>query len=158
MRIDYAHEGKSELLRTDPRLMKRGNNGGLTMRPTLKLMILVVAIGACSSAIADEAFTVPPKYTVYLNGPSDLARLRDKNPDHYARAERILAAANHLCRPGPGQLQEARKEAPDVACDGSLLRTSNPPKWEIIFRLDDTRYVALVAVTDDPPRPTPAAR
>jgi hypothetical protein len=33
-----------------------------------------------------------------------------------------------------------------------LLRTSNPAKREITFRLDDTKYIALVAMTDDPPR------
>ena len=37
-----------------------------------------------------------------------------------------------------------------------LLRTSNPPKWEIRFRLDDTRYVALVAVSADWPKLVPA--
>ena len=123
------------------------------MRATFTLVILALT-GA--SATADEApLTGPPDRTVYLSGASDLARLRKVNPRHYARAERILAAANHLCRPGPGQLEEAAV-ARDLKCDGSLLRTSNPPKWQITFRLDDTRYVALVAVTDDPPRVTPA--
>lgn len=130
--------------------------GATAVRATLTLVILAL-IGACAAvASADEApLTVPPKRTVYLDGPSDLARLRQVNPGHYARAERILTAANHLCRPGPGQLQEAA-EAQDLTCNGSLLRTSNPPKWQITFTLDDTRYVALVAVTDDPPRLTPA--
>lgn len=45
--------------------------------------------------------------------------------------------------------------AQDLKCADSLLGTSNPPKWEITFRLDDTRYVALVVITDDPPRLTP---
>lgn len=126
------------------------------MRGTHTLVILAL-IGACTApAIADEAqLTAAPKRTVYLNGPSDLERLRQVNPAHYARAERILTAANHLCRSGPGQLQEAA-QARDLSCDGSFLRTSNPPKWQITFTLDDTRYVALVAVTDDPPRLTPA--
>jgi hypothetical protein len=128
------------------------------MRATFTLVILTLTGACAAAAIADEAPLVSvPRPTVYLNGPSDLARLRQVNPGHYARAERILAAANHLCRPGRGQLQEAA-EARDLACDGSFLRTSNPPKWQITFTLDDTRYVALVAVTDDPPRVTPAAR
>ena len=69
--------------------------------------------------------------------------------------QRILAAANRLCRPGPAQLQEVAG-ARDLKCAGPLLRTSNPPKWQITFRLDDTRYVALVAISDDPPRLTHA--
>lgn len=126
------------------------------MRATFTLVILALTGASATAATAEEApLTAPPSRTVYLSGPSDLARLRKINPGHYARAERILAAANHLCRPGPGQLEEAA-EAPDLQCDGSLLRTSNPPKWQITFRLDDTRYVALVAVTDDPPRVIPA--
>ena len=125
------------------------------MRATFKLGILALTGACATAAIAGEApLTVPPSRTVYLDGPSDLARLRELNPAHYGRAERILAAANHLCRPHPGELQEAG--ARDLACDGSLYRTSNPPKWQITFTLDDTRYVALVTVTDDPPRPVPA--
>ncbi|MFZ1905532.1 MAG: hypothetical protein WAU56_09100 [Steroidobacteraceae bacterium] len=44
----------------------------------------------------------------------------------------------------------------DVSCYGMLLRTSNPPKVEIDFSLDDTRYSALLTITDDPPRVVPA--
>jgi hypothetical protein len=33
-----------------------------------------------------------------------------------------------------------------------ILRASNPPKREVRFSLDHTEYVALVALTDDPPR------
>ena len=67
----------------------------------------------------------------------------------------MLVAANRLCRPGPGALEEIAGVG-DLRCAGSFLRTSNPPKWQITFRLDDTRYVALVVITDDPPRLTPA--
>jgi hypothetical protein len=124
------------------------------MRATL---LFLAVTGACAAtAVADETpLTTPPSRTVYLDGPTDLARLQKANPAHYARAERVLAAANHLCRPGPGELKEAAG-ARDLTCDGTLFRTSNPPKWQIKFTLDDTRYVALVAVTDDPPRVTPA--
>jgi hypothetical protein len=122
------------------------------MRPILLLLALT-----CSSAaaLADDAqLTTPASQTVYLDGPSDLARLQEVNPDHYARARRVLAAADQLCRPGPGQLQQAAG-AQDFKCTDSLLRTSNPPKRQITFRLDTTRYVALVVMTDDPPRLVP---
>ena len=121
------------------------------MRPILLILALA---GGCAAVLADD-LTTPSRQTVYLEGPSDLARLREVNPAHYASAERVLAAANRLCRPGPGQLREV-VGAQDLKCADSLLRTSNPPKWEITFRLDDTRYVALVVITDDPPRLTPA--
>jgi hypothetical protein len=122
------------------------------MRPTLLILALA---GGCAAVLADDAqLTTPARQTVYLEGPSDLARLREVNPAHYARAQRVLAAANQLCRPGPGQLRDV-VGAKELKCADSLLRTSNPPKWEITFRLDDTRYVALVVITDDPPRLTP---
>jgi hypothetical protein len=38
----------------------------------------------------------------------------------------------------------------------SVSSTSNPPRWRMTFTLDDTRYVALVVITDDAPRLTPA--
>ena len=128
------------------------------MRAPFTLVILALTGACAAAAIADEPpLSTPPSRTVYLDGPSDLARLKVVNPAHYARAERVLAAANHLCRPGPAELREAAG-ARDLTCDGSFFRTSNPPKWQITFTLDDTRYVALVVVTDDPPRVTPAAR
>lgn len=120
------------------------------------ILLILALIGACAPpALADEALTSPPSRTVYLDGPSDLARLRQANPAHYARAERILAEANQLCRPGPGELRQVTGVR-DVKCAASLLRTSNPPKVQIAFTLDDTHYVALVVVTDDPPRLTHA--
>jgi hypothetical protein len=116
------------------------------MRATSLLLALLMC--GTGPALADDP-------TVYLDGPSDLARLRQANPDHYARAERILAQANQLCRPGAGRL-EAVAGASELRCESALLRTSNPPKREIHFRLDAVRYVALVTITDDPPRLTPA--
>jgi len=95
---------------------------------------------------------------MYLNGQDDLDRLRATHPDRYARAERIMAAANELCRPRPGEVSYAEFEAKDISCSDVLLKTSNPPKRQISFTLDDTRYIALVAVTDDPPRVMPATR
>ena len=125
------------------------------MRTTLTVLTLT-AICATTPALTDEAAVpAPPSRTVYLDGPADLARLRRANPGHYARAERILAAANRLCRPGPGRLLEGLG-ARDLTCAADLLLTSNPPKRQLEFTLDDTRYIALATITDDPPRLSPA--
>ena len=124
------------------------------MRTTLTVLALA-ALCAATPALTDEAAVAsPPSRTVYLDGPADLARLREVNPGHYARAERILAAANQLCRPVPGQLLEALG-ARRLSCEAELL-TSNPPKRQLTFTLDDTRYIALATITDDPPRLIPA--
>ena len=89
---------------------------------------------------------------VYLDDPASLAELRAANPGHYARAQKILAAANYLCRPTAGEVEYAKFDAKNISCLRSLIKTSNPPKGQIRFRLDDTQYVALVTLTDDPPR------
>ena len=89
---------------------------------------------------------------VYLDGPASLAQLRASNPIHYQRALKIIDAANELCRPKAGELDYARFDAKNISCARALLKTSNPPKRQLSFRLDDTQYIALVTVTDDPPK------
>src|SRR2546429_518416 len=81
-----------------------------------------------------------------------LEQLRTSNPIHYARAQKILAAANPLCKPVRGEVEYAQYGAKDLSCLAHLVKTSNPPKREIRFKLDDTRYIALVVLTDEPPR------
>jgi hypothetical protein len=103
---------------------------------------LALTVAGSTGAWADEE--------VRLDSPAALEHLRSTNPAHYAQAVKILADANHLCRPARGELQRAHPEEP--SCTEFLLRTSNPPKREVRFSLDHTRYVALVTVTDDPPR------
>jgi len=103
--------------------------------------------GASGAWAADSGAAV-----VYLDGPASLAELRTANPIHYQRAVKIIGAANELCRPQPGELEYTKFEAKNISCARVLLRTSNPPKRQLSFRLDDTQYIALVAVTDDPPK------
>jgi hypothetical protein len=106
------------------------------------ILILGLAIACGPSAWAGDA--------VHLNGPADLAQLRATNPKHYQQALKIMAAANQLCRPHAGEVEYT--DAKDVSCTRMLLRTSNPPKRDLSFRLDNTTYIALVTLTDDPPR------
>jgi Pilus assembly protein, PilP len=78
---------------------------------------------------------------VHLDSQADLKQLRATNPDHYARAVRLLAAGARLCSPGEPKPQNT--DARDISC-GMLLLTSNPPKCRLSFTLDHTRYVAIV--------------
>jgi hypothetical protein len=94
----------------------------------------------------------PPDSVVRLYGAADLEHLRDTNFNHYQRAERIIADGSKLCRPGAPTLQlAARYGADDMSCAANLL-TSNPPKRILAFRLDSTRYVARITITNDQPR------
>lgn len=126
------------------------------MRPALLALVLIITANVALAESPRAQITPPPRRTVYLHGASDLDQLRKSNPDHYARAQRILAAADYLCAPGPPRTEFAAASARDVSCSAVLLRTSNPPKFNVSFVLDDTRYIALVTVTYDAPRITPA--
>ena len=106
-----------------------------------------------AAAFVSGAWAVTPDGggVVYLDDAA-LAALRTANPGHYARAQKILSAANQLCRPTAGEVEYAKFDAKNIACIRSLIKTSNPPKRQISFRLDNTEYIALVTLTDDPPR------
>jgi|SRR5579862_6503669 len=114
----------------------------------------VLAFATQGWAGDDRIPSVTLPQSVYLDAAT-LARLRVSNPNHYARAERILTAANYLCRPRVPDVYLASFGAQDLSCEPMVLLTSNPPQWRIGFRLDETRYVAAVWITDDPPRTMP---
>ena len=87
---------------------------------------------------------------VHLDGPADLEQLRHSHPGHYQKALKIIDSAKELCKPHEAQIERA--DAKDVSCSEMLLLTSNPAKRQITFHLDDTTYIALVTMTDDPPK------
>lgn len=121
------------------------------MRTVLWLLLTAAAVPALAADVRPM-----PRETIYLQGERDLAQLAAANPDHYARAQRVMAAANELCRAKPPQVEFAASRARGVSCLPMLLKTSNPPKRQITFTLDTTRYIALVTVTASPPRLSPA--
>ena len=99
-----------------------------------------------------------PTNPVYLDGLQSLQELRYSNPRHYEQVLRILAAADEICRPHAAQIEFSRFAARDVGCQASFLLTSNPPKRQLSFTLDDTHYIARVAITSDPPKLVKALR
>jgi hypothetical protein len=117
--------------------------------------------GAASAHAADEpAAASKPPPVVWLRGLTDLDKLKQANPDHYARAESIMAAADKVCQPGPTRVVPADAKATDVSCENMLVLTSYPPKRQIGFTLDDVHYVALVVLTESAAefRPVPLDR
>src|SRR5215469_14229809 len=121
---------------------------------------LILATCVCSASVcwADKPVDQPVgpqifKPPVPLNSTADLARLRETNPDHYARAMRLINAANTLCKPGEPKFQNT--DGRDISC-AMMLLTSNPPKRALSFTLDNTRYVTIVTITADRPELTRA--
>ena len=119
---------------------------------------LILAAFLCSASVCwaeKPVDTFDPRPAVHLNSAADLAQLRKTNPDHYARAVRLLSSANSLCKPGEPKLQKT--DARDISC-ATMLFTTNPPKRALSFKLDNTRYVAIVTITADPAHPMRAAQ
>jgi hypothetical protein len=108
---------------------------------------LLAALSSVPLAVA-EVPASPPTATVYLNGASAWAALRASAPERYARARKIVAAANQICQPGPPKTYFAQFDARDVACERMQLFTSLPPKRRLSFRLEDTLYVAMVVLDE----------
>ena len=122
---------------------------------------LILAAIMCSAPLcwADQPVAaVVSRPPVHLDSAADLAQLRKTNPDHYARAVRLMSSANSLCKPGEPKLQNTKLQSidgRDISCD-MLLLTSNPPKRALSFMLDGTRYLAIVTITADRPHLTRA--
>jgi hypothetical protein len=116
----------------------------------MRSVILAAWVCSASASWADQPVDpqvfAPP---VHLSSTGDLARLREANPGHYARAVRLMSAANTLCKPGEPRLQTT--DGRDISCN-LLLLTSDPPKRALSFTLDNTRYVAIVTITADRPQ------
>lgn len=113
----------------------------------MRIVVVAIFVCAASCAWADDTVVIQPY--VHLYTAQDLETLRATNPDHYARATRLLASASQLCQTGEPKLQNT--DARDISC-GLRLLTSNPPKRVLSFMLDRTRYVALVTMTADQPK------
>jgi hypothetical protein len=122
----------------------------------MRKLILTAFMCSASMCWADQPVDpVVLKPPVRLASAADLAQLRKTNPDHYARAVRLMSSANRLCKPGEPKVQNA--DGRDISC-AMLLLTSNPPKRALSFTLDSTPYVAIVTVTADRPRLTHSAQ
>jgi len=117
---------------------------------------LTLAVLVCSASVCwaeEPADTVVLEAPVHLDSAADLERLRKTNPDHYARAVRLMNRAGELCNPGAPKLQNAAGR--DISCE-TLLLTSNPPKRAFSFTLDHTHYVAIVTISAARPLLMPA--
>ena len=121
------------------------------------MMRYVIGLSACAAVACYASDTAPAGQTVHLFTPADLEKLHSTNPDHWWRAEKLIAAANQYCPVGTPKTQSADLRSNQVNC-GHFDMTSNPPKREITFILDGTRYVALVTLTASPAKPVPAGQ
>ena len=95
------------------------------------IVSLLCATAVSGVCLAQAAPAIPPsalqvQKSVNLNKPTDLEHLRATNPDHYLRAQKIIAAANEICQPGAAQPSPTRFNADAVNCQSMLWLTSLP--------------------------------
>ena len=82
----------------------------------------------------------PPQY-VDLNVPGAMEQIRAANPAHYEKIQGIVEGLGP--NGGAAQWIQTSFGARDVSYPGFLL-TSYPPKKDIAFTLDSTRYYGRV--------------
>ena len=144
----------SRRLSYEDRAWERGDMRRTKGSAVLGLVCATAFTGTSGAQVLGISAEAPPSpTTVYLNGATDLEHLRETNFNHYVRAQKILAAANEICRPGPERTYRARFEGVDPHCDDFFWKTSNPPKKQLSFHLDNVHYIALVSVTENPGKP-----
>jgi hypothetical protein len=91
--------------------------------------------------------TVAVQYsTVDLNQPEVLQRVARENPFHFAMIRRILAGVDTMPEQAVGRWMKSQFNATDVTYS-SVMLTSDPPRKQLTFTLETTRYSALLTLT-----------
>ena len=107
----------------------------MTMIRTIALAVAVVAPLATAAA------------TYRLDDPRAMERLARDNPDHFARATRIVQVIRDADCTGAPKAIPVQLQVRSLRCQPSLLLTSYPAKREVSFRLDDDTYEGRVAIS-----------
>jgi hypothetical protein len=89
--------------------------------------------------------------TVNLDVPGTVEELRRANPVHYKKVRQIMAGLRERSDLEVPQWIRASFNASNVQYL-PLLLVSLPPKRRLSFTIDDTRYVAVITLTDNSAR------
>jgi hypothetical protein len=112
------------------------------------MVIVFVAVAlATASALAARA--------IDLGKPGALADLELSNPAHYAKVRQILDGVVRQRDADVPRWMRIQFAATDVTYLPVIL-TSHPPKRQLSFSLDTTRYEILLTLTDVRGRIVPA--
>jgi hypothetical protein len=107
---------------------------------------LVAFVGLLVLAAFGPAVAGPE--TVDLRDAAALERVREENPAHYAAIRQILAGLAEKPERVEGDWLQATFDAREVELSRLLLKTSNPPRQQLSFTLDTTRYTLHVVRSD----------
>jgi hypothetical protein len=118
------------------------------MRCLPGLVLLMLTATSLTATAQTTPQTTAPKRTVYLTGMA-LEELKTSNPAHYTRALKVMDEMSKPCPEGEWQSRPIQQRPSPSQCSAFLLQTSNPPKRQITFILDDTVYIANVVLKSD---------
>ena len=106
-------------------------------------------IAACVFAVF-ALITPPPALaagTVDLDVPGALDTLQGANPTHYEKVVRILEGVRNQPEATVTRWLQVGFDARNVDY-APIVLTSHPAKRRLSFTLDDTRYVAVITLTN----------
>lgn len=132
--------GAEDIINAD-QVVKSKEDIAMRCLPGLALLMLT------ATAFTAAAQTTAPTRTVYLTGIA-LEELKTSKPAHYARALKIMDDASKPCPTGDWQSRPIQAR-PSLECSAFVLRTSNPPKRQVSFVVEDTLYIANVVLKQE---------
>jgi len=109
-------------------------------------LIAVAVLAALWTAVA-VAGDAPPGRTVDLNKPGALKGLQQSNPKHYEMIRKILEGVLQQPDAAVPRWIQTTFDGRDVSY-APILMTSDPPRRRLSFALDNTRYEAVVTLTN----------
>lgn len=112
------------------------------MRTILTVASLVLTCVAIATA-ADIGL----RRTVDLDAPGVMERVRVANPAHFHKIVKIIEGVTQQPDSAVPRWLRVNFDARDVGY-GPIVMTSHPPKRRLSFALDDTRYEAVVVLTN----------
>jgi hypothetical protein len=108
------------------------------------LPVAVITMLWIAVAVAGDA---TQGHTINLNEPGALEALQHSNPAHYEKVRKIMEGLFQRSDTAVPRWIQTNFDARNVSY-APILLTSDPPKRRLLFALDDTRYEAVVTLTN----------
>ena len=109
--------------------------------------ILTVALLALTSVAIATAADIGLRRTVDLDAPGVMEAVRAANPNHFDKIVKIIEGVTQQPDSAVPRWMRVNFDAQDVNYR-PIVMTSHPPKRRLSFALDDTRYEAVVVLTN----------
>ena len=109
--------------------------------------ILTVALLVLTAVAVATAADIGLRRTVDLDAPGAMEHVRAANPGHFDKIVKIIEGVTQQPDSAVPRWMRVTFDAQDVNYR-PIVMTSHPPKRRLSFALDDTRYEAVVVLTN----------